>query len=93
MNTLVIAQFTFREALRRRMIWGVLLLSLVFAGLYYWGYTAVRADFSPEGWAEPATLSAAPLMESPACSRPDFWESGFRLEAALSVVDWRLRSC
>ena len=51
------------------------------------------ADFSPEGWAEPATLSAAPLMESPACSRPDFWESGFRLEAALSVVDWRLRDC
>lgn len=49
--------------------------------------------FSPEGWAEPATLSAAPLMESPACSRPDFWESGFRLEAALSVVDWRLDVC
>lgn len=49
MKTLVIAQFTFREALRRRMIWGVLLLSLLFAGVYYWGYTAVRADFSPEG--------------------------------------------
>lgn len=51
------------------------------------------ADFSPEGWAEPARLSAAPLTLSPACSRPDFWESGFRLEAALSVVDWRLRDC
>jgi hypothetical protein len=48
------------------------------------------ALFSPEGWAEPATLSAVFLIESPACSRPDFWESGFRLEAALSVVDWRL---
>lgn len=48
MKTLVIAHFTFREALRRRMIWGVLLLSLVFAGMYYWGYTAVRADFSEE---------------------------------------------
>ena len=49
MKTLVIAQFTFREALRRRMIWGVLLLSLVFVGVYYFGYTVVRADFSPEG--------------------------------------------
>ena len=49
--------------------------------------------FSPEGWTEPATLSAVLLMESPACSRPDFWESGFRLEAALSVVDWRLDDC
>ena len=49
MKTLVIALFTFREALRRRMIWGVLLLSLIFAGVYYWGYVVVRADFSPEG--------------------------------------------
>ena len=48
MKTLVIAHFTFREALRRRMIWGVLLLSLVFAGMYYWGYTPViRFSSSP----------------------------------------------
>lgn len=46
--------------------------------------------FSPEGWAEPAMLSAVFLMESPADSVADFWESGFREEAALSVVDWRL---
>lgn len=43
--------------------------------------------FSPEGWTEPATLSAVLLMESPAFSVADFWESGFREEAALSVVD------
>jgi ABC-type transport system involved in multi-copper enzyme maturation permease subunit len=49
MKTLVIAQFTFREALRRRMIWGVLLLSALFVAVYYWGYVVVRADFSPEG--------------------------------------------
>ncbi|MDP9371447.1 MAG: ABC transporter permease [Chloroflexota bacterium] len=48
MKALVIARLTFREALRKRMIWGVLLLSLVFAGVYYWGYTVVRADFSEE---------------------------------------------
>lgn len=45
MKALVIADLTFREALRKRMIWGVLLLSLVFAALYYWGYTEVKADF------------------------------------------------
>lgn len=43
-----------------------------------------------QGWTEPATLSAVFLMESPACSRPDFWLSGLRAEVALSVVDWRL---
>jgi len=47
--------------------------------------------FSPEGWAEPAMLSAVDLMESPAFSVADFWESGFMAEAALSVVLWRLR--
>jgi hypothetical protein len=46
--------------------------------------------FSPEGWTEPATLSAVFLMESPAFSVADFWESGFMAEAALSVVLWRL---
>lgn len=45
MKALVIAQLTVREALRKRMIWGVLLLSAVFGALYYWGYTEVRADF------------------------------------------------
>jgi ABC-type transport system involved in multi-copper enzyme maturation permease subunit len=44
-KALVIAQLTFREALRKRMIWGVLLLSLVFVTLYYWGFTQVREEF------------------------------------------------
>jgi hypothetical protein len=46
--------------------------------------------FSPEGWAEPAMLSAVDLMESPAFSVADFWESGLMAEVALSVVLWRL---
>jgi Cu-processing system permease protein len=45
MKTLVIARLTFREALRKRMIWGVLALSAVFAVLYYWGFTQVKAEF------------------------------------------------
>jgi len=45
MKTLVIARLTFREALRKRMIWGVLLLSLVFVGLYFWGFAQVREEF------------------------------------------------
>src|SRR6476661_2312401 len=45
MKSLVIARLTFREALRKRMIWGVLLLSGLFAILYYWGFTQVRAEF------------------------------------------------
>ncbi len=45
MKALVIARLTFREALRKRMIWGVLLLSLVFVGLYFWGFTQVREEF------------------------------------------------
>jgi Cu-processing system permease protein len=45
MKTLVIARLTFREALRKRMIWGVLALSAVFAMLYYWGFTQVKAEF------------------------------------------------
>lgn len=43
------------------------------------------ADFSPWGWTEPATESAAPLTLSPACSVVDFWLSGLRLEATLSA--------
>ena len=49
MKTLTIARLTLREALRKRMIWGVLALSLVFGGMYYLGFSVVRADFSPEG--------------------------------------------
>jgi len=45
MKVFVIARLTFREALRRRMIWGVLGLSLVFAILYFWGFTQVKVEF------------------------------------------------
>ena len=45
MKVLTIARLTLREALRKRMIWGVLALSLLFIVLYYWGFTLVKADF------------------------------------------------
>ncbi len=48
MKALVIAQLTFREALRKRMIWGVALLSIVFVALYAWGFTQVRDEFLRE---------------------------------------------
>lgn len=48
MKVLVIARLTLREALRRRMIWLVLGLSLVFAVVYFWGFTQVRAEFLRE---------------------------------------------
>jgi ABC-type transport system involved in multi-copper enzyme maturation permease subunit len=55
-RALVIAQLTFREALRKKMIWGVLLLSIGFVVVYYWGFTLVRDDFlrSNPGGATPA---------------------------------------
>lgn len=46
MRTLVIARLTLREALQRRMIWGVLALSLLFMVLYYWGFVQVREEFA-----------------------------------------------
>ncbi len=48
MKALVIARLTFREALRKRMIWGVVLLSIVFVALYAWGFTQVRDEFLRE---------------------------------------------
>lgn len=45
LGSLVIARLTFREALRKKMIWGVLLLSVGFAVVYYWGFVQVRDDF------------------------------------------------
>lgn len=45
MKALVIARLTFREALRRRMVWGVLALSLLFMVLYFWGFTQVKEEF------------------------------------------------
>jgi ABC-type transport system involved in multi-copper enzyme maturation permease subunit len=45
MKVFTIARLTLREALQKRMIWGVLALSLLFLVLYYWGFTLVKADF------------------------------------------------
>ena len=45
MKALTIARLTFREALRRRMIWGVLALSLIFVLLYFFGFTQVKSEF------------------------------------------------
>lgn len=43
---LVIARLTLREALRKKMIWGVMALSVCFALLYAWGFKQVQADFA-----------------------------------------------
>lgn len=48
MRVLTIARLTFNEALRKRMIWGVLALSVLFILVYYWGFTAVKADFDAQ---------------------------------------------
>jgi ABC-type transport system involved in multi-copper enzyme maturation permease subunit len=48
MKALVIARLTFREAFRKRMIWGVLLLSAIFVALYGWGFTLARDDYIQE---------------------------------------------
>lgn len=45
MNTLLIARLTFREAVRRRLIWAVLAISLLFIAVYFWGFTQVREEF------------------------------------------------
>ncbi len=48
MKVLTIARLTLREAVRRRMIWGVLGLSLIFVLIYFFGFTQVRAEFLRE---------------------------------------------
>ncbi len=45
MKALIVARLTLQEALRRRMIWVVLGLSLLFLGVYFWGFTQVRDEF------------------------------------------------
>jgi ABC-type transport system involved in multi-copper enzyme maturation permease subunit len=44
MTTLLIARLTFDEALRRKMIWAVLLLSAAFLALYAFGFQLLRDD-------------------------------------------------
>lgn len=45
MSALIIARLTFREAFRRKVIWGVALLSLVFVTLYVLGFHLVVTDY------------------------------------------------
>ena len=59
MNVLTIARLTFREALRRRMIWGVLALSFLFVAVYFWGFVQVRAEFLREAAERAARGSTA----------------------------------
>lgn len=45
MKALVIAQLTFREGLRKKLVLGVVLLSLIFAALYVWGFHLFVQDW------------------------------------------------
>ncbi|MBX6341967.1 MAG: ABC transporter permease, partial [Thermomicrobiaceae bacterium] len=45
MRSLVIARLTFREAFRRKVIWGVAVLSVIFVVLYVFGFHLVVNDF------------------------------------------------
>lgn len=45
MKVLLLARFTFREARRKRMVLGVLLLSAVFLGLYWFGFASFRGNY------------------------------------------------
>ena len=45
MKVLTIARLTLREAVRRRMIWGVLALSMIFVLLYFFGFEQVKSEF------------------------------------------------
>lgn len=45
MKALVIARLTFREGLRKKLVLGVVLLSLVFIVLYVWGFSLFVQDW------------------------------------------------
>lgn len=45
MRFLLLARFTFREAVRKRMVLGVLLLSLLFLGLYLYGFSSLKSNY------------------------------------------------
>ena len=46
MTTLLVARLTFDEALRRKLIWAVLLLSTIFLALYAFGFQLLRDDLA-----------------------------------------------
>lgn len=45
MKALVIAQLTFREGVRKKLVWGVLVLSVLFIVLYAWGFHLFVEDW------------------------------------------------
>ncbi|ACZ41383.1 hypothetical protein Tter_0462 [Thermobaculum terrenum ATCC BAA-798] len=45
MRSLLIAKFTFKEALRKKLVIGVILLSIVFVALYVWGFSSLKNNF------------------------------------------------
>lgn len=45
MKALLLARFTFREARRKRMVLGVLLLSALFLALYWYGFSSFRSNY------------------------------------------------
>lgn len=48
MNTLRIAQLTFREAVRRKALYGAVALTIVFLGLYGWGVDAAVREMAKD---------------------------------------------
>jgi ABC-type transport system involved in multi-copper enzyme maturation permease subunit len=48
MNTLRIAKLTFREAVRRKALYGAVALTIVFLALYGWGVDAATRDVSED---------------------------------------------
>ena len=45
MKALLLARFTVREALRKKMVLGVLLLSAVFVLMYWYGFASLKSNF------------------------------------------------
>jgi hypothetical protein len=69
MTTLLIARLTFDEALRRKMIWAVLLLSGIFLALYAFGFQILRDDLS----SSIVSAAARRMLPCPTRSRPARW--------------------
>lgn len=45
MAALILARFTLREAIRKKMVLGVLLLSALFIGMYAYGFSSLRSNY------------------------------------------------
>lgn len=68
MRALLLARFTFREAIRKKMVLGVLLLSAVFVALYAYGFQSLKANydaraaFGDEGPVDFATFASLMVL-------------------------------